>query len=100
MLASLLGKLKTVPMGTFFDIWLQQRLLYATTIDFEFMLRTLTMMGLGSMVVDVLMQLWTMMKSNKCYSVLLMLFSGYVRKEYLNLWLERGEDVEKYIKLA
>ena len=80
MLAALLGKLKNTRMSAFFDIWLQQRLIYVTTIDFEFMLRTLTLMGLGSIVLDVLNQLWLMMKSNRCFGVLLRLFSGYVRK--------------------
>lgn len=80
MLASLLIKLKTARMGTFFDIWLQQRLIYVETIDFEFMLRTMTLMGLGSLVLDVLGQLWIMMKEKRSYTVLLKLFSGYIRK--------------------
>ena len=44
-------------------------------------------MGLGSLVLELLAKFWTSMKSNRSYEVLLKVFSGYIRKEYLSLWL-------------
>ena len=51
------------------------------------MFRTLTNMGFGPLVLELLAKFWTAMKNNRSYEVLLKVFSGYIRKEYLTLWL-------------
>ena len=50
-------------------------------------------MGAGGLALDLLELLWSWMKKNKLYSVLLRLFSGYLRKEFLTLWLQRSDQV-------
>jgi hypothetical protein len=99
-LASLLVKLRANRIDYFLDMWLEARIAFINTINFEFLLRNLTQMGSGSLVLDVLGRLWAYMRRNSCFSVLLKIFSGFIRKEYLKLWLDRGEELSRYIKFA
>jgi len=64
------------------------------------MLKTLSQMGCGSIVLDILYRIWVHMRRKSRYNVLLNIFSGYIRKEYLKLWMERAEDLARYVKIA
>jgi hypothetical protein len=90
MLASLLNYFRSIRFDAFFDVWVEQRLGFVNTLDFECMFRTLTLMGVGGMLLDLLGRLWSIMKRNLCFSVLLKVFSGYIRKEFLTLWLDHA----------
>lgn len=86
-LASLIVKLRANKIDYFLDLWIEARIAFLNTLDFEHLLRTLTLMGCGSLVLDVLGRVWAYMRRSNCYSVLLKIFSGFIRKEYLKLWL-------------
>ncbi len=79
-LAALLVKLRGINLSYFLDMWLEARVAFINTLDFEYLLRNLTLMGTGNLVLDVLGCIWTYMRRNGCYSVLLKIFSGYIRK--------------------
>jgi putative heme iron utilization protein len=64
------------------------------------MLRTLTVMGTGGLVLEMLGKIWACMRRRGKYNVLLKIFSGYIRKDYLKLWLERSEELTRYVKIA
>ena len=64
------------------------------------MLKTLSQMGCGSIVLDILTKIWSYMRRTSRYNVLLNIFSGYIRKEYLRLWMERAEDLTRYVRIA
>ena len=57
-------------------------------------------MGAGSLVLEVLAEIWSRMRRTGKYNVLLNIFSGYLRKEYLKLWMERPEELARYVKIA
>ena len=99
-LAALISKFRGVSLEDFFEIWLETRIGFVNTLDFECLLRNLTQMGAGIQVLQVLTRLWSNMIRNKCYGVLLKVFSNYIRKEYLKLWLSKGDDLQTYLKLA
>jgi hypothetical protein len=64
------------------------------------MLKTLSQMGCGSIVLDILSKIWAHMRRKSRYKVLLNIFSGYIRKDYLKLWMERAEDLTRYVRTA
>ncbi len=99
-LSALIVKLRNSLLDGFFEIWLSNRTTFLETLDFEFLLRTLTQMGAGNVVLKVLAHIWSCMKKTGRFNVLLKIFSGYLRKEYLILWLERAEDLALYVKIA
>lgn len=88
-LAALLVKFQIshVRLDIFFNIWIENRMPYINTLSFDLLFRNLTEMGFGNLVLDLLNRLWVKMKDNRSYEVLLKLFSGYIRKEYLTLWM-------------
>ena len=79
-LAALLVKLRNGRLVSFFEILVEARSAFLSTIDFEYMFKTLTQMGFGALVVELLAKLWAIMRRTARYNVLLKLFSGYIRK--------------------
>ena len=54
MFSAFFSKIKNISINPFVETWLEQRYSFINTIDFENMLRTLTVMGGGGLVLDVL----------------------------------------------
>ena len=97
-LAALLLKVN-VELGMFFETWLEARLHFIDILDYEQILRTLANLGAATLVLEILTTLWMFMKRNKKYNILLRIFSGYIRQDYLKLCLKSSDDIKQYFKI-
>jgi hypothetical protein len=91
-LAALLIRLDpSVRPASFFEIWIHARSNFLESLDFAHFLRTLGSLGASRLVLELLMKLWNVMVDLRRYSILLHVFSGYIRKEFTGLTLQTTE---------
>lgn len=64
------------------------------------MFRILNQIGLGEYVLVMLNNTWKFMLNSKKLQILLKIFAGYIRKDYLHLSMIRSDDLGIYVKVA
>ena len=98
-LAALLRHLPASTLRPFYQLWLQSKTKFLETLDFETQLRVLVGLGASATVLMVLETLWVYLGGQKKWSILLRIFGGFIRQEYLSLSLRLSEELTAYFSL-
>jgi len=79
-LASIMVHLYKSNIKPFYELWLEYRIKFVDSIDFEGQLRLISSMGASGILLDIMNVLWDSLVKLKKFNVLLKIYSGFVRK--------------------